>query len=79
MAKKSIDIYYLAESKTWSCLASITPLSLKEEIEALMSGYDIIRDRVDADTSLYSGNFDSKDWFQAIFRMHGFMINITIE
>ena len=77
-----IDIYYHTESKSWSCNAVFTNVALRQEIESMMGGYGIIRDTVfggSDNTRIYSGNFDSKDWFKSIFRMYGFKINMTIE
>jgi hypothetical protein len=48
-------------------------------MESMMGGYNILRESIDDSTKLYSGNFDSKDRIQNIFRMYGYKINLTIE
>jgi hypothetical protein len=74
-----IDILFLIDTKTWSCLYSFTDYSLISQIESMMGGYNILRESIDDNTKLYSGTFESKDWFQKILRMHGHKINLTIE
>ena len=74
-----IDILFHNETKTWSCLYSFTDYSIISQIESMMGGYNILRESIDDNTKLYSGNFDSKDRIQNIFRMYGYKINLTIE
>jgi hypothetical protein len=79
MTGKSIEIYFQMESKTWSCLYSFTDNSTVFQMESMMGGYHILIEKIDDNTKLYSGSFDSKDWFQSILRMYGHKINISIE
>ena len=74
-----IDIHFHSDSRTWSCLYSFTDNMKVFQMEAMLSGYNILMEKVDDNTKLYSGTFDSKDWFQSVFRMYGHKINITIE
>ena len=74
-----IHIYFQTDTKTWSCLYSFTDYTTLFQIESMLGGHHILMEKVDDNTKLYSGTFDSKDWFQAVFRMYGHKINITIE
>lgn len=74
-----IDILFHIETKTWSCLYSFSDCIKLYQMESMMGGYNILRESIDDSTKLYSGNFDSKDRIQNIFRMYGYKINLTIE
>lgn len=77
MPGKSIEIYFNSESKTWCCLHLKD--STTQQMESMMGGYNILIDTVDEETKLYSGSFNSKDWFLSIFRMYGHRLNLIIE
>ena len=56
------------------CITNIQDIPMKQEMEAMMGGYGIIRGHGYPNPT-YSGPLSAFEWFQSIFKMYGFEVS----
>ena len=70
-----IRVLLQPETQTFSCICNITDIGMRQQMEALMGGYGIIRGMKYPETT-YSGPLSAFEWFKSIFQMYGFQVSI---
>jgi len=67
-------IRVLLNKEGFYCITNIQDIGMRQQMEAMMGGYGIIRGRKYPDA--YSGPETSFKWFQSIFKMYGFEVSV---
>ncbi len=71
-------IYYTIKNGQLKCECKIASISLRQEMESMMGGHGIIRE-TNGDNSLYICPENEANYFNGIFKMHGFDISLLIH
>jgi hypothetical protein len=68
-------IRVLLNKEGFHCITNIQDIGMRQQMEAMMGGYGIIRGSKYPDAT-YSGPKSSFEWFQSIFKMYGFEVSV---
>lgn len=68
-------IRILSNSVDFHCITNIQDKAMREQMEAMMGGYGILR-HLGYPEATYTGPSNSLEWFKSIFRMYGFELEV---